>query len=261
MDQAPQSYIDTSEKFPHLSRAPITEAVIEIRGRASLPWNETDILTKLKQLLTGYPEHRSVQGFSSQLQWTPGQEPKVDSQNLGWQGWQFTSADKSHITKFQLDLFSFSRLKPYENWQLFSAEALRLWEIHFELAQPSEIQRLGVRFINRFPIIGEKRVQLEDYFRGFPDDLREMNLTRVGFLHHDIFAVPGSIYAMNLIKTVQPPEGQGNEFALILDIDVYTQQPFGPKSELLKQRLVEIDVLKNKAFFGIITEDLLKTFI
>ena len=142
MNQSVQLKIDTTERFPHLSRAPITEAVIEIRGRASIPWTETESLAKLKQLLAGYPEHRPVQGFSSQLHWTPGQEPRVESQNLGWLGWQFTSADKSHITKFQLDLFSFSRLKPYENWQQFTTEALRLWGIHFELAHPSEIQRL-----------------------------------------------------------------------------------------------------------------------
>lgn len=259
MDEAPQLHIEPSVVFPHLSRAPITEAVIEIRGRTSLPWIEADILTELKQRLTGYPEHRPVQGFSSQLQWTPGHEPRVDSQNLGWQGWQFTSGDKSHIAKFQPDLFSFSRLKPYENWQQFSTEAFRLWEVYFELAQLSEIQRLGVRFINRFPI-RENNVQLEEYFKGFPNDLSEMDLTRFSFLHHDILAVPGGIYAMNLIKTVQPPQGQENEIALILDIDVYTQQPFEPKNKLLKQRLAEIDVLKNKAFFGIITEDLLKKF-
>ena len=133
---------------------------------------------------------------------------------------------------------------------------MQLWKIHRALAKPSDIQRLGVRFINRFPVSGE-RVRIDDYFRGFPDDLPELNLTLAGFLHRDILTVPGHHYAINVIKTVQPPEAQGKESALILDIDVYTGQPFQAEAEIVQERLAEMRWLKNKSFFGIITSNLL----
>ncbi len=250
--QAPLQ-IDITEEFPHFPRAAITEAVIEIRARASVQWNEAETLAKLKPQLTDYPENRSARGFLNQFQFVLEQEPKVAAQDLGWQGYIFTSTDKKQIAKFQLELFSFSRLQPYQSWKQFKSEAMRLWEMHYELARPAEIQRLGVRFINRFPV-SEDRVLIEEYLKGFPDDLPDLNLTLTGFLHHNTLAVPNHPYAINLIKTVQNPEAK--ELALILDVDVYTQQPFEAKIGLLEHRLAEIRWLKNKTFLGTITEKL-----
>ncbi|HEV8537852.1 MAG TPA: hypothetical protein VGR15_02915 [Bacteroidota bacterium] len=68
MDEAASFHIDTAKKFPHLSRAPITEAVVEIRGRASIPWNKDEIIAKLKELLNGYPDQQTkaiLPNFSS----------------------------------------------------------------------------------------------------------------------------------------------------------------------------------------------------
>ena len=53
-----------------------------------------------------------------------------------------------YVAQFTRNGFVFSRLKPYEGWETFEAEAKRLWCIYRELAEPSEVQRLGVRFIN-----------------------------------------------------------------------------------------------------------------
>jgi uncharacterized protein (TIGR04255 family) len=257
MIQSDQLHINTSGEFPHLSRAAISEAVIEIRARAGIPWNEEELLAKLSPQLTGYPTHQSTRGFIGQFQVSPGREPKVASKDLGWQGLQFTSADKKQVVKFQVDLFSFSRLHPYQRWKQFVADALRLWEIHKEVARPPEIQRLGVRFINRFPLT-EKQVRVDEFFKGFPDDLQELNLVLAGFLHHDTLMVPGHPYAMNIIKTVQAPDASGRGTAFVLDIDVFTQQPFEGKSEMLQQKLAEIRWLKNKAFFGIVTQKLME---
>jgi uncharacterized protein (TIGR04255 family) len=250
--------IDLSEKFPHLTRAPITEAVIEIRARTSKPWNEAETLATLKQRLVQYPSHVSARGFEHKFQVSPTQEAKVDSKDLGWQGHDFRSADSKQIVKFHLNSFSFSRLNPYDNWERFTNEALRLWKIHRELSQPLEVQRLGVRFINRIPITGGK-IELGKYFKEFPQDLKDLNLSLTGFLHHNMFAVPKYPYAINLIKTLQPGEVSGvNESSLILDIDVYTQNPFEAIDEKIEDKLAEMRWLKNKSFFSIITEQLIK---
>ena len=202
-----------------------------------------------------YPEHQSTRGFAGKLQFAPGKEPEAAAKDLGWQGLQFLSRDKKNIAKFQVDLFSFSRLEPYETWESFSHEALRLWRIHADLSQPSEIERIGVRFINRFPLPeGEKTVQVSDYFKAHADDLPELNLQLAGFFHHETMTVPGHPYAINIIKTVQPAEVSGMETAFILDIDVMTL--LETKMEEIEQRLTEFHWLKNKAFFGIITEKL-----
>lgn len=248
-----QLIIDLSERFPHLSRAPITEAVIEIRARGGVTWKEDDLLAKLKPKLEGYPQRQPV--HARQFEVRLEKEPKVVIQDPGWLGFTFTSADGKQIAKFQSDLFSFSRLQPYESWDRFVSEALLLWEIHSKLLQPLEIQRLGVRFINRLPIPTQP-VRVDSYFRGFPDDLPELNLVLGGFLHHDALTVPGQPYGINLIKTVQNLGTVGSEAAFILDIDVYSQHPIDAKTDLIESKLREMHWLKNKTFFGIITEHL-----
>jgi len=255
MAQSSIFQIDSSRLFPHLSRAPIAEAVIEIRALGENFPLEEALLAELVPKLTDYPKHNSAHGFASEFQFQSGHEPKVSTQDLGWQGLHFTSSDGKQIVKFQKDLFSFSRLQPYENWQQFAGEALRLWAIHLAIARPSLIQRLGVRFINRIGMGGDLS-NINKYFKVFYNDFKELNLTLGGFLHQDVVGFPGQPYMANIIRTVQPSAPAETSPALILDLDVYVAAPFEPEEKLLKDHLEKMDWLKNSLFYSIITEKL-----
>jgi uncharacterized protein (TIGR04255 family) len=80
-------------------------------------------------------------------------------------------------------------------------------------------------------------------------------------MHHDVLAVPGHPYAINIIRTIQPSTGNGGAgTGVILDIDVFTAQEFEPDEGKLVHRLLEMRWLKNKAFFGSVTEKALERF-
>jgi hypothetical protein len=65
MAESVQIKIDTTETFPRLSRAPIVEAVIELRTRAEAgTWNESEVAGLLKTKLPEYTTIRSMRGFS-----------------------------------------------------------------------------------------------------------------------------------------------------------------------------------------------------
>ncbi len=81
-----------------------------------------------------------------------------------WQGFRFQSSDNRHIAQFAWNGFVFSRLSPYEDWTKFEAEALRLWRIYRDVGEPSENQRLGIRFID---VIDEET--LEQVLLGYPN--------------------------------------------------------------------------------------------
>lgn len=250
--------IDVFEEFPHLSKAPITEAVVEIRTEANVPWNEADIRTVLKEKLPEYPGVQSAHVQLNQVQFGPGAQPTVARKDLGWQGCVITTSDNLQIAKFQRQLFSFSRLQPYQDWPRFVGETIRLWGIYLELARPIVAQRIGLRFINRI-LAKREPFDIEEYFKVFPEDVRELGLAYAGFLHHDVLVVPGYPYAMNIIKTIQPPDPAGEGTAgLILDIDVYSQKPFDLKDDLIRNMLSEMHWLKNKVFFGIITKKVME---
>src|SRR5438552_1691219 len=159
--------INLAEEFPHLTRAPIVEAVIDIRARANTPWEQSSVSERLKRELPDYPKVVSQNDIRHEFQFVEGQPPQTRDQNLGWRGLQFQSADQKQIAQFNRDGFTFFRLNEYESWEKLSNESERLWRIYAELAQPMEAQRLGVRFINRIELApGEAR--LEDCINPYP---------------------------------------------------------------------------------------------
>jgi uncharacterized protein (TIGR04255 family) len=135
---------------------------------------------------------------------------------------------------------------------------MRLWKVYTDLAKPLEVLRLGVRFINRITLpAGE--VRLENYLRVPPQPPREMDLPLVNFFHHDSLMVTGHPYGVNIVKTVQPPQGSGSDGGgLILDIDVFTTKPFEQTANAIDKHLAEMRWLKNKVFYSSFTEGALE---
>ncbi|MBI3477364.1 MAG: TIGR04255 family protein [Acidobacteria bacterium] len=245
--------IDLAETFPLLGRAPIVEAVIEVRARAGVAWDESAISERLKPKLPEYPVVESHRGFRHEIRMVPGQPAEQALQDLGWRGLRFESEDKRHIAQFNRDSFVFSRLTPYVSWEQFQKEGLRLWQLHSELAQPAEAQRLGLRFVNRIPApVGE--FQLEDYIEASPRTPRDLDIPLVDYLDRRVLNVPGYPYNVAVIQTVQHPQGEeAMGVGLILDIDVFTTTPSSPGRDVVEKRLAEMRWLKNKVFFGSIT--------
>jgi len=252
--------INFQETFRHLSRAPITEAVIEVRARVEVPWNEQEIASHFIQKLPDYPESSSERGMEQRFDFRPGVAGIADvKQGFYWNGLRFRAADKPQIVQFFRDFFSFTRLSPYEDWKAFSVEAIRLLALHQEIARPSMVQRLGVRFINRIEISPD--VRFEDCFTAPPREMSGLELPFVGFFHNDTLAVRGHSYLINLIRTMQvPPDTLRERPALILDIDVFTLEPFALEPRLLEQHLKNMRWLKNKIFFGNLTESVLQKY-
>jgi len=69
------------------------------------------------------------------------------------------------------------------------------------------------------------------------------------FLHRDTIEVPGYDYNLTATKMTQGRD------ALIIDIDVFTTTRLPLEETLLEEHLTEMRWLKNKAFFGIIADE------
>lgn len=244
--------IDLTETFPHLSKAPIIEAVIAINVVPSVKWDETSLQSELKRLLPDFPKVETLRHARYQLT-TGKQNPIVE--DLGCVGFKVHSIDDLHIAQFNKESFVFSRLKPYEDWEQLSGEAFRFWAIYCELLKPKEVTRIGLRFINSIAMKQEK-VELADYYKYPPKPLEELNWTLTGYLHHDVIQVPETAYRVNLIKTVKNDVPE--EIGLILDIDVFMQNKFEYNEQRIKACLEEMRWVKNKIFFSSMTEKALE---
>ncbi len=250
--------IDLSESFPLLSRAPIVEAVIGVTARAETAWDESAISDQFKQRLPEYPVVQSHREAHLEFKLAANAQPEQAVQDMGWRGLRCESADKLHIAQFNRDGFSFSRLKPYQSWEQFYQEGMRLLGLYSEVARPSDIHRLGLRFINRIEF-SPIEAKLEDFLENPPKPPRGMGIPIEGFLHHNTLSVPGQPYGINVVQTVQPPQGAGTAWGVILDIDVFTTGPIVNLNSI-EPHLTKMRWLKNKVFFGSITTRTLEMF-
>ena len=254
--------INIDESFPHLPRAPIVEAVIDIRARPAAALEEAGLKAQLEAKLSGYQYLDSMRHVQIQheVSLKGGVPASPIIRELDWKGLRFQSGDKKHIAQFNRDGFVFSRLEPYESWKQLFDDGMRLWRMYVELAQPVEIHRIGLRYINRIQLPPDE-LRFDDYLEAAPMPPKGMDVPFHGFLHQDTLAVPDYPYAINVIRTIQPPLAPDiHGLSLILDIDAFTTQGFELDEALLEQRLLEMRCLKNKVFFGSVTPNALKLF-
>ena len=256
MNAVAEIKIDVAEPFPHLRNAPIVEAVIDFRARFEMPWHQEEMEALLRAALPDYPQVSGQRGFQAKIEASLTDPPTATTQDLGWRGLAFRSADNLQIAQFQRDGFAFSRLAPYQDWTVFSAEALRLWRVYSEISTPVTIGRLGLRFINRIEAPASGRI--EDYLTIGPRCPPGIELPFMGFFHIDTFSVPGHPYLVNLRRTIENSADAGApKTAFIVDVDVFATEGLDEQS-VIPQMLQEMRWLKNKIFFGSVTPEVIE---
>ncbi len=250
--------IDLEEIFEKLPKAPIVEAVIHWRAQPAEKIIPTTFLNQLRERLPDYPVVQPQHELEINHQ--SGPSGSSLSQSHAWQAFQFASADQINVAQFGRNGLVVSRLAPYEHWEPFRKEALRLWQVYNDLAAPPEVQRLGVRYINLLPIdsisdAGKLLAKLPSFPGSF-------ELTLDQFTNQTKFEVPNKEYALNLIQTIQPaPPNAEHRLNLVVDIDVFTTLATVPNNESDRNRmLAEMRWIKNKSFFGLFSKSAIEQF-
>ena len=233
---------------PHrkYARAPITEAVIDIRVRLPEGLSLAE-LEPLKTKLPDYPTIRTIRVGQGQI--TIGEQTGASASSSPI-GYMFTSAEGHYIFQARLNGFALSRMPPYEAWESFVAEARRLFSLYEEVVGPEVVTRLAVRYINRFDLPGD-RIDLSDYFRVYPA-IPDMAGRMTGFYLQTRTEIDdlGAEAVINqaIVEAPQP------EFvSVILDIDVFRsgEYPVDESSWTILQALREDEY---KIFEASITE-------
>lgn len=253
--KAKEIKINVNEKFKHLSKSPIVEAVIEFQTDFCGEWKTEAIKEFLIKQLPEYPTIKTEKKVTHKF--IVGSPDEHNSNQVDW-GFRLKSQDNLYIARFNRDGFTCSRLAPYSNWEDFITEALRLWAIYYELSKPSIINRLEIRVIDRISVLSED-LRLEDYIKHAPKSPNNLSLSLCGFLHQENFILSNYPYGINIIRTIQPQVD--NKVDILLDIDVFTLNNFEINSDILNKYLTEMRWIKNKLFFNYITKKSLELFL
>ncbi|MGJ5673714.1 MAG: TIGR04255 family protein [Nostochopsis sp.] len=231
------------------SRAPITEALIDIQVR--LPQEvKLDVLAQVySSIQTEYPKREEMLMFQGQIIAGASVGATASQSQIGY---KVFSDDQKQILQVRLDGFTFSRLAPYDCWETFRDEAKRLWSIYQSLTHPEAIARLAVRYINRLDIplpVGD----LKDYLRTFPEVSPDLPQGLSGYFMQ--LQIPqDNLTTMLILNQALVPPPTPEFVSILLDLDLFAERDI-PKDEIgLWGTLEQMHEQKNKAFEACITD-------
>ena len=247
-----------SETFPHLSKAPIIEAVIDLRTALALTFNVEKLQEAHAAIRQDYPQMKTQRGWIGQMMQAAGKPPTQAIRDLGVTGYEFSSADGKYVAQFRRDGFSFSRLAPYTSWEDVFGRAAALWKLFCELSQPIEVSRIAVRTINRI-LLPVPVSDLSKYLTAPPSVPPGTPNELLGFLTQLFVTDRTTSIVSNIIQTI----GQGpreTHVPIILDTDVHLERPFQPADPALLKQFDALRHMKNLIFFKSLTPQIIETF-
>lgn len=236
----------------HLARAPITEAVIDLRCRLDAAF-DLEAFRALEAAI-GYAAAKPIHLFEFKMRQEFGKEPETNQRNHGLIGWRFTSEDGKHVAQFRKDGFTFSRLAPYTNWNEVFEEATRLFLMYVEAANPQEFTRPAVRYINRLPLPEAEVGDFSSFLTAPPVFPGEGQILLHGFLTQVQVHDPATGIHATITQTIQSESATAGVVPVILDLDVYEARSFPPDPQTILERFGALREAKNRYFFSSITE-------
>lgn len=238
--------------YPIYRKAPITEALIDIRAELA---EETTLekLASFHELVKDrFPQKEERILITSSFKVSLGNPLISDTSGSKIDGYRFRSPETNKIVQVRLDGFTFNKLKPYESWDVFSAEAKELWNMYSGLAQPIKVTRLALRYINRIEIplpikdFREYILNAPDISPNLPQSLNHFFM-RVVIPYHEVEAT--AVITVTMDEQVNP-----QQVPIIFDIDVFKGRSYKSDDADIWQDLEKLRNLKNEIFFDSLTD-------
>ncbi len=246
-------------EYPHLSKAPIVEAVIDFRVKLPSDFKLDAFQPLRTQLAKGYPGFEEQQIVQQMIKQEPGSAAEVSTRFSGIHGYRLLSTDGKNVVQLRRDGFTFSRLNPYTNWDEVFAEAWRLWVLYVEASEPLEVSRIAVRYINRmlFPLPFSNP---EEYLKAPPMTAEGWPTEMSAFLSRVVMREAESNVSVNVIQALEPQVPGQSDDALIFDIDAYEDVSLPSDDVTIRERFGKLREMKNRVFFKGLTTKAIDLF-
>lgn len=232
-----------SHDYPHLSRPPLREALIDIRLAERL---SPDFLSHLKTDKFGeFSAVGTVKlgGFKFQPDRDKPALATVTSEEV--LGTRFENADKSQVVGARLDGLSFSILRGYRNWEHISGLARGFWERFLDLSGPVQVGRLAVRYINVIEV--PQGDDFDNYMTAAPRIPPGIPQLLSNFFERITVPFVGARAEAIITQALEGPT------SVVVDIDVINQDKIDGNSPGLWDKLGELRIIKNQIFFSSVT--------
>lgn len=217
----------------------IAESLCEIHVRkdgADAGWPASSVGDFYQAIQARYPEMEPVTELGVELSATDTgiQQRFVAPRTI----FRFRDPYSSFVVHLGVGMLSVNVLAPYPGWDRFRERILSTWQIFQEKSDPSEIARIGLRYINR--ITRETAEQPpRDWLR--PSDFLAPAALRYssGFsTRAQVLTDPHrrTIVSLQDLRT----EDAGPSGSIIFDIDRITESPLPPEADRLSETLDDL---------------------
>ena len=161
-----------------LSKNPITEALLGIRLDQDPSFTVRSLEEMHREIEKDFPIKQVNTLWETSFQLKVGKEPKLSSKD-SFNGFFFKDAKGERIIQARKDGFTFNNIRRYQDWDQFSSEAKKYWNIYLKFSKPIFAKRLALRYINLLDLpqpINSLKVYLvtvPDIAKGIPQQLSE----------------------------------------------------------------------------------------
>jgi uncharacterized protein (TIGR04255 family) len=233
----------------HLTRAPITEAVLDVLVAPAAEGREDVFASFRDAALAEFPEANPIRQFQTQFAVNGTESSQSHAQKtLGVICW---NRDKTRAVQARIDGFSVNHVKSYDHWEALLSHAQTWWAHYRRLVTPSRVVRCGVRFINQFPITPDEELRSTlrtrpELAAGLPQKLDE-------YFQRLVIPFPDGIRAA-ITQVVQQAEAPSHQRMLVLDIDVSIAVDLDANAESMWLTFERLRAIKNQCFFESLQE-------
>jgi len=140
---------------------PIIEALCEFRFEPDSPWDLAMPGLIYERVREAFPERRQAKMFDV------GIAPETFGQIRTTDRMQFLDEDEKAIIQVGPHFLAVNHLEPYPSWEEFLPLMEKGLEAYCDVADPKNIYRIGLRYINHIEF-AKQRIDLEEYFEFHP---------------------------------------------------------------------------------------------
>ncbi len=236
---------------PSYTRAPITEAVIEIRIDSSL--DQAEIEKASAKFLAHYPQDQRIDNvtFAVRLANELGSATKTRvNRNIGYRR---STLDLTHLLVLLPSSLMVSQLAPYPGWDEFYRRFCRDWRIWKKAIGFKTISRVGVRYINRIDIpVQNESVEHEAYLNVYPK-LPDI-IGKVGRYAVQAVSYFEDIGCTLTLNSAVVPAPILDHASFVIDQDIAREIDPPQSDKAIFQLLNEIRTKKNAVFEACVTD-------